>query len=208
MTKNAVQSGAPALDKGLDLLEALASASDGLNQKQLAERVGRSVNEVFRMLVALEQRGYIARDPKTGEYTLTLKLFRIASQFPPTERLLQAALPIMEQLARRLTLSCHLSVLHGEQFMVIARNRAGMADGLVGEAWRRISADPAIRFRQGTGSIPARRETEGTGCEHCQLRSRQRQTGDGGSRQGSVGGRQFRQRRGIFQHPGFQLPDP
>lgn len=121
MTKNAVQSGAPALDKGLDLLEALASASDGLNQKQLAERVGRSVNEVFRMLVALEQRGYIARDPKTGEYTLTLKLFRIASQFPPTERLLQAALPIMEQLARRLTLSCHLSVLHGEQFMVIAR---------------------------------------------------------------------------------------
>src|SRR6516165_7268502 len=94
--KKAVQPGAPALEKGLDLLEALAAESRGLSQKQLAERVGRSVGEIFRMLVALERRGYVTRDPTTAEYTLTLKLFRIASQFPPTERLLQAALPVME----------------------------------------------------------------------------------------------------------------
>ena len=36
--KNAVQPGAPALEKGLDLLEALAAESRGLSQKQLAER--------------------------------------------------------------------------------------------------------------------------------------------------------------------------
>jgi DNA-binding IclR family transcriptional regulator len=119
--KAATQPGAPALEKGLDLLEALASESSGLSQKQLAERVGRSVGEIFRMLGALERRGYVTRDPSTAEYTLTLKLFRIASQFPPTERLLQAALPVMEQLAGRVQLSCHLAVLHGEQFMVIAR---------------------------------------------------------------------------------------
>jgi DNA-binding IclR family transcriptional regulator len=119
--KQAVQPGAPALEKGLDLLEALAAESRGLSQKQLAERVGRSVGEIFRMLVALERRGYVTRDPVSGEYTLTLKLFRIASQFPPTERLLQAALPVMEQLSGRMKLSCHLTVLHGEQFLVIAR---------------------------------------------------------------------------------------
>lgn len=121
MSPEKLQPGAPALEKGLDLLEALAGASRGLNQKQLAERVGRSVSEIFRMLVALERRGYVARDPVTGEYSLTLKLFRIASQFPPTERLLKAALPVMEQLAARVQLSCHLTVLHGEQFMVVAR---------------------------------------------------------------------------------------
>ena len=81
-SKNAVQPGAPALEKGLDLLEALAAEARGLSQKQLAERVGRSVGEIFRMLVALERRGYVTRDPATGEYTLTLKLFRIASQYP------------------------------------------------------------------------------------------------------------------------------
>jgi DNA-binding IclR family transcriptional regulator len=102
-------------------LEALAAESRGLSQKQLAERVGRSVGEIFRMLAALERRGYVTRDPATAEYALTLKLFRIAWQFPPTERLLEAALPVMEQLAGRVRLSCHLAVLHGEQFMVIAR---------------------------------------------------------------------------------------
>ena len=116
-----VQPGAPALEKGLDLLEALAAESRGLNQKQLAKRVGRSVGEVFRVLGALERRGYVARDALTGEYTLTLQLFRIASQYPPTERLLKAALPVMERLASRVQLSCHLAVLHGEQFMVVAR---------------------------------------------------------------------------------------
>jgi DNA-binding IclR family transcriptional regulator len=119
--KDVAQPGAPALEKGLDLLEALAGESGGLSQKQLAERVGRSVGEIFRMLAALERRGYVTRDPATAEYTLTLKLFRIASQFPPTDRLLQAALPVMEQLAGRIRLSCHLTVLHGQQFMVIAR---------------------------------------------------------------------------------------
>lgn len=39
--KSPAQPGAPALEKGLDLLEALASESRGLSQKQLADRVGR-----------------------------------------------------------------------------------------------------------------------------------------------------------------------
>jgi DNA-binding IclR family transcriptional regulator len=116
-----VRPGAPALDKGLDLIEALAAESGGLSQKQIAERVGRSVGEIFRMLGVLEQRGYVSRDPVTAEYTLTLQLFRVAAQFPPTKRLQQAALPVMEELTSQTGLSCHLTVLSGRQFMVIAQ---------------------------------------------------------------------------------------
>jgi len=119
--KAIVRPGAPALDKGLDLIEALAAESGGLNQKQIAERVGRSVGEIFRMLGVLEQRGYVSRDPVTSEYTLTLQLFKIAAQFPPTKRLQQAALPVMEELTSQTGLSCHLTVLNGKQFMVIAQ---------------------------------------------------------------------------------------
>jgi hypothetical protein len=56
--KAIVRPGAHALDKGLDLIEALAAESGGLSQKQIAERVGRSVGEIFRMPGVLEQRGY------------------------------------------------------------------------------------------------------------------------------------------------------
>ncbi|WP_026871318.1 IclR family transcriptional regulator [Inquilinus limosus] len=117
----AAKPGAPALEKGLDLLEALAAEPGGITQKRLAERVGRSVGEIFRMLGVLERRGYVVRDPKTGEYRLTLRLFQLGTQHPPTRRLQQAALPIMERLAASVGLACHLSMASGEHFLIVAQ---------------------------------------------------------------------------------------
>jgi DNA-binding IclR family transcriptional regulator len=45
---------APALEKGLDVLELLASVSEALTHSEIARRLGRTINEVFRMLVCLE----------------------------------------------------------------------------------------------------------------------------------------------------------
>jgi DNA-binding IclR family transcriptional regulator len=118
---HASKPGAPALEKGLDVLELLAANVDGLTQKQIADGVGRSVSEIFRMLTVLKQRGYVAQDRRGGEYTLTLRLFRLATQHPPTRRLQQAALGAMQHLVAATDLSCHLSVLHGSQFMVSAQ---------------------------------------------------------------------------------------
>src|ERR1700761_4980395 len=113
--------GAPALEKGLDLLEALAAEPNGISQKALAARVGRSVGEIFRMLGVLEQRGYVTRNPKTGEYGLSLRLFQLATQHPPSRRLQQAAVPVMEELSAQTGLSCHLSMVSGEHFIIVAQ---------------------------------------------------------------------------------------
>jgi len=114
-------SGAPALEKGLDVLEALAEERDGLSQKAVAQRVGRSVGEVFRMLGVLERRGYIVRSAATGMYSLTLRMFELANRHPPTRRLQSIALPVMEELARAIRSSCHLVVSSGDRMLVIAK---------------------------------------------------------------------------------------
>ena len=44
---------APALEKGLDILELLASVSEALTHSEIASRLGRTLTEVFRMLVCL-----------------------------------------------------------------------------------------------------------------------------------------------------------
>ena len=44
---------APALAKGLDILELLASANDGLTQVEIGKLLGRTTSEIFRMLVVL-----------------------------------------------------------------------------------------------------------------------------------------------------------
>ena len=40
---------APALEKGLDILELLASSGRPMGTRQLAEELGRSKNEIFRI---------------------------------------------------------------------------------------------------------------------------------------------------------------
>ena len=53
---------APALDKGLDILELLAGEEEGLSQAEIAKALGRTPNEQYRMLERLVRRGYVARN--------------------------------------------------------------------------------------------------------------------------------------------------
>jgi len=102
---------APALEKGLDILELLAAEPAGLALKAIADRLGRSSSEIYRMLASLERRGYIRRDPPAETYHLTTRLFELAHQHPPTRQLLEAALPVMHEVARHTRQSCQLAVL-------------------------------------------------------------------------------------------------
>lgn len=57
MTKQTPQYRAPALDKGLDILELLASSAAPMSINAISEGVSRSRGEIFRMLLVLEERG-------------------------------------------------------------------------------------------------------------------------------------------------------
>ena len=119
----------PALEKGLDVLELLASEADGLTKTDVARRLGRTVSEVFRMLACLETRGYIARSGGNERYSLTLHLFKLAYQHPPIERLTTEALPIMRHVTRQINQSCHLGVLDGDRVVIIAQVNSPLSSG-------------------------------------------------------------------------------
>ncbi len=115
------QYSAPALEKGLDILELLADASAGLTQNQIAAQLGRSASELFRMVEVLERRSYVGRIAQGGAYQLTLKMFELAHRQPPVKRLLETALPRMQALARTTSQSNHLVVYHDHRILVMAQ---------------------------------------------------------------------------------------
>lgn len=119
----------PALEKGLDILELFASTSEELSKREVARRLGRSVSEIFRMLVCLEQRGYIAQSPTEDRLRLTLKLFQLALEYPPAKRLTAKALPVMHDLAQKINQSCHLGVLDGGRVVILAQVDAPLSTG-------------------------------------------------------------------------------
>jgi DNA-binding IclR family transcriptional regulator len=51
----------PALEKGLDILELFAANPEGFNVSDVARRLNRTVSEIFRMILCLEKRGYLAQ---------------------------------------------------------------------------------------------------------------------------------------------------
>jgi DNA-binding IclR family transcriptional regulator len=111
----------PALEKGLDILELFASTPGGLTVSEVARKLNRTVSEIFRMLLCLEQRGYLAQSSNKERYHLTLRLFRLAQEHPPTKRLVTEALPVMHWLAHEVRQSCHLGIIDGGHVVILAQ---------------------------------------------------------------------------------------
>lgn len=127
---------APALKKGLEILELLASASEPLIMSDISTALGRSVSEIFRMLQVLEDAGYIGR--ADDGYSLTNRLFALGMSQPPIRDLASTALPVMQDLARKAGQSCHLAVASGaEMVVIIAIEAPGLSGFAVRVGYRR-----------------------------------------------------------------------
>lgn len=110
---------APALDRGLSILEFMADKSRSYSIADLSRALGKSKTEIYRLLITLEKRGYLERDARDGHYAVTGRLFDIGMRFPPRRQLIDIALPWMRQLARRTSQSCHISLFSEGAVMVL-----------------------------------------------------------------------------------------
>lgn len=111
---------APAVEKALDVLELLGDSTQGMSLTGIADALGRTKQELFRVLVCLQDRGYLVRD-EAQFYRLSTKLFEIGSQHANTQTLVARAMPHMERLTGQLGESCHLNIVVQNRMLVVAR---------------------------------------------------------------------------------------
>lgn len=111
---------APALDKGLDILELLSEQPGGLTRAEIVKAMGRGPSEVYRMLERLVARDYVSRSPEGDRYALTMKLFVLAHRHPPVRRLVARAQPLMDAFSIAAGQSCHLVAPDRDAAIVVA----------------------------------------------------------------------------------------
>jgi DNA-binding IclR family transcriptional regulator len=131
MTSSTTKYSAPALDKGLDILEFLAQTPKPVSQAQVARAIGRTPSEIFRMLTILERRKFIEKSKRDGLLRLTPRMFELAHRQPRSRILLNQALPFMHRLAEELHHSCHLVVRNSTKALVIAQVDGPQMSGFV-----------------------------------------------------------------------------
>jgi DNA-binding IclR family transcriptional regulator len=120
---------APALEKGIAIVELLADVPGGLSISDIATRLRRSMNEVFRIIVVMESHGWLQKDPETYRYSVTYHLLEMALRATPAQSLSAVAAPIMEKLSNETNQSCHLVVRAGGRGLVIQRQENASLQG-------------------------------------------------------------------------------
>lgn len=112
---------APALDKGLDILELLAGHLQGMTRAEIIKALNRSPSEIYRMLERLVARRYVIRSTEGDRYSLSLKLLALGLCHPPIGRMVALAQPLMNQFSAQAEQSCHLGVYDQGNVLVIAQ---------------------------------------------------------------------------------------
>jgi DNA-binding IclR family transcriptional regulator len=112
---------APALEKGMDILELLADTESGLTVSEISERLKRRMSELFRIIIVLERRQWLQKDPESARYSVTYHVLKLAHRGTPAQNLTLAAAPVMHDLSTRINQSCHLVVRSDTQGLVILR---------------------------------------------------------------------------------------
>ncbi|MGJ8628680.1 MAG: IclR family transcriptional regulator [Sulfitobacter sp.] len=111
---------APALEKGLDIIELLANHGEGLTQGEMARALDRSQSEIYRMLSTLVQRRYVSRSISGDRYSLSLKMFAISQKHSPIGRVIEMALPRMRATSRIAWQSCHIGMESNGDIVIVA----------------------------------------------------------------------------------------
>lgn len=115
---------APALTRGLALIEALDLAPDGLTLTELSEAIDSPKNSTLRLIQVLLDQGWAVRDPATLRVQLTSKVLRLGQPRANDLSLAECALPAMRKLRDKSGETVQLGVLSGEEVVIIDKQES------------------------------------------------------------------------------------
>lgn len=107
------------LARAFDLLDALAGAGEPLGATELAREIGSTKSATFRILVNLERRGYVRKDPVSARYRLGPALVSLGYQASNGIDLLSLAHPHLEQLSVRIQETANLGAIRDGEIVYL-----------------------------------------------------------------------------------------
>lgn len=100
----------PAVQRTLDLIEAMASDYHALTLTEANRKFKIPKSSVYAILQTLRSRGYVAKDEE-DRYSLTLKLFSLSSALVDSLDLRGTLYPYLKELTTKAAITGHISVL-------------------------------------------------------------------------------------------------
>lgn len=103
------------------VLEDLANTPEGKTLSELASTHDMPVSATHRLLADLIEQGYVRKDERRGEFSLTMKLPSLGLRFLSAGGVIDVAQPILERLAATSGELIRLAIVDGEQLIYVAK---------------------------------------------------------------------------------------
>lgn len=111
----------PAGEKTIDVIEFMATSATPRTKSEIAAGVGRSIQEVYRIIQLLVDRGYLVSDEEGDRFSLSMRVFALAHSMPAISSLSEAAIAPMKKLVAEVNQSCHLGMLWDDEVVIVAQ---------------------------------------------------------------------------------------
>ena len=113
------ESQAPALQRGLSVLELLAVRDEGATLSEISAALSLSPASIFRLTGVLEESGYVLREEPSRRFRLTRKLLLLAQPQHEGRSLVESCLPAMREVLRLTGETVQLCVLADHECVMI-----------------------------------------------------------------------------------------
>lgn len=112
----------PGLERGLRILGEFSRSERVLTPPELARRLGVPRSTVFRLLVTLENMGFVERTPDGRAYRLGLAVLRLGFEYLASLGLVEHSRPLLEALRDGTGYSASLVVRDGRDIVYLYRS--------------------------------------------------------------------------------------
>jgi DNA-binding IclR family transcriptional regulator len=120
---------AGSLSRGLDVLQCLVGAAEGLPLARIAEIVDLPKSAAHRVLATLVEEGFVRRHASSGAYGLTLRIVGLGLRHLAGSTVFETAVPLLARLATESSQLVRLGLLDGERLLWVAKSQ-GARGGL------------------------------------------------------------------------------
>lgn len=122
----------PGLQRGLSVLETIASARRPLGVSDIAKRLGLARSAVFRLTYTLHHMGFLDMSASSKEFALGPRVLNIGFAYLVSKDIIEVSRADMEQLRDETNVSVHLAIRDERQVLYLgcAQTRSGFLSNM------------------------------------------------------------------------------
>ena len=126
--------------RAIKLLECFSSTEPALTNSQLAQKLGLNKSTITRLVYSLVASGWLKKNEKTGEFSLTYRIFQIGSVYLNHINFPGEARPFLSELASTFNETVHLAILNNNEVFYIDKVEGSQTVGMMSKIGNRSPA--------------------------------------------------------------------